>query len=107
MSITKNLKNKFSIFKKMSLNHYPFLGWPKILLEVWHCDQYGRQEIYGYGSVFLPTSPGEHEVFFPICKSEKHKKLNNLKPKITFSQTFENLTCSLLNPRKHFQEFHF
>lgn len=24
-------------------------GWPKIHLEVWHHDDYNRQEIYGYG----------------------------------------------------------
>lgn len=40
------------------------LGWPKILIEVWHCDQYGRKEIYGYGTIYVPTSPGEHEVYF-------------------------------------------
>uniref|UniRef100_A0A915ERN0 B9 domain-containing protein 2 n=1 Tax=Ditylenchus dipsaci TaxID=166011 RepID=A0A915ERN0_9BILA len=37
-------------------------GWPKILIEVWHYDQYARQEVYGYGTVFMPTSPGEHEI---------------------------------------------
>jgi len=37
-------------------------GWPKILMEIWHYDQYGRQEIYGYGTLFVPTSPGNHEV---------------------------------------------
>uniref|UniRef100_A0A0N5AHA5 B9 domain-containing protein 2 n=1 Tax=Syphacia muris TaxID=451379 RepID=A0A0N5AHA5_9BILA len=37
-------------------------GWPKISLQVWHHDQYGRQEIYGYGSVFVPTTPGTNQV---------------------------------------------
>uniref|UniRef100_A0A914DKI1 B9 domain-containing protein 2 n=1 Tax=Acrobeloides nanus TaxID=290746 RepID=A0A914DKI1_9BILA len=37
-------------------------GWPKIHLEVWHHDVYGRQEIYGYGTAFIPTSPGEHVI---------------------------------------------
>ena len=38
--------------------------WPKILIEVFHSDQYGRHEVYGYGSVFVPTSPGEHKVIY-------------------------------------------
>lgn len=37
-------------------------NWPKIHLEVWHQDEYNRQEIYGYGTVIIPSSPGEHEV---------------------------------------------
>ncbi|KAE9553879.1 hypothetical protein FO519_002920 [Halicephalobus sp. NKZ332] len=37
-------------------------GWPRINIEVWHQDKYGRQEIYGYGTLFVPTSPGEHEI---------------------------------------------
>ncbi|KAI6203390.1 hypothetical protein M3Y94_00550500 [Aphelenchoides besseyi] len=37
-------------------------GWPKITIEVWHHDEYNRQEIYGYGTAFIPTSPGEHEI---------------------------------------------
>lgn len=37
-------------------------GWPRINIEVWHQDKYGRQEVYGYGTLFVPTSPGEHEV---------------------------------------------
>uniref|UniRef100_A0A914PCQ3 B9 domain-containing protein 2 n=1 Tax=Panagrolaimus davidi TaxID=227884 RepID=A0A914PCQ3_9BILA len=37
-------------------------GWPRINIEVWHQDSYGRQEIYGYGTIFIPTSPGEHVI---------------------------------------------
>jgi B9 domain-containing protein 2 len=37
-------------------------GWPKIHLEIWHHDDYNRQEIYGYGTVFIPTCPGQHTV---------------------------------------------
>nr|CDJ90592.1 B9 domain containing protein [Haemonchus contortus] len=37
-------------------------GWPRIQLQVWHHDIYGRQELVGYGSLFLPSTPGEHEV---------------------------------------------
>ncbi|CAL2042329.1 CBN-MKSR-2 protein [Caenorhabditis brenneri] len=35
-------------------------GWPRLLLQVWHHDNYGRQEIAGYGTLLLPTSPGKH-----------------------------------------------
>ncbi|KAF1759629.1 hypothetical protein GCK72_016096 [Caenorhabditis remanei] len=35
-------------------------GWPRLLLQVWHHDDYGRQEIAGYGTLLLPTSPGKH-----------------------------------------------
>jgi B9 domain-containing protein 2 len=31
-------------------------------LQVWHYDQFGRQELYAYGCCFVPISPGEHEV---------------------------------------------
>ncbi|VDD85768.1 unnamed protein product [Enterobius vermicularis] len=37
-------------------------GWPKFNLQIWHHDDYGRQEIYGYGSVFVPATSGMHEV---------------------------------------------
>ena len=37
-------------------------NWPRLLLEVWHYDNYGREEPYGYGTVHLPMSPGEHWV---------------------------------------------
>ncbi|KIH66201.1 B9 protein [Ancylostoma duodenale] len=37
-------------------------GWPRIQLQVWHHDVYGRQELVGYGSLFLPSTPGEHQV---------------------------------------------
>ncbi|KAK0400382.1 hypothetical protein QR680_003470 [Steinernema hermaphroditum] len=37
-------------------------GWPRINLQIWHYDEYGRQELYGYGTVFVPTAPGEHTI---------------------------------------------
>lgn len=35
-------------------------GWPKLHIQVWHQDSYGRQELYGYGFCHIPTSPGMH-----------------------------------------------
>ena len=40
-------------------------GWPKLHLQVWHQDNYGRNEIYGYGFCHIPTSPGFHEIVCP------------------------------------------
>ncbi|CAD6190787.1 unnamed protein product [Caenorhabditis auriculariae] len=42
-------------------------GWPRLTLQMWHHDHYSRQDIAGYGTVFLPTTSGSHEV----RKSEK------------------------------------
>ncbi|KNC46775.1 B9 domain-containing protein 2 [Thecamonas trahens ATCC 50062] len=38
------------------------VGWPRLKVEVWHQDRYGRDELYGYGFVHLPTAPGAHEL---------------------------------------------
>lgn len=35
-------------------------GWPKFYVQVYHYDQFGRSEIYGYGFSHIPTSPGTH-----------------------------------------------
>jgi B9 domain-containing protein 2 len=43
-------------------------GWPKIHLQVWHQDSYGRNELYGYGFCHLPTSPGHHELTCPTWR---------------------------------------
>jgi len=37
-------------------------GWPKLQLQIWHHDQFGRQELYAYGTVFVPVAPGDHEI---------------------------------------------
>ena len=37
-------------------------GWPRFFFEVWHEDRYGRNELAGYGTCFVPTTPGEHNV---------------------------------------------
>eukprot|EP00026_Physarum_polycephalum_P019312 Phypoly_transcript_21272.p1 GENE.Phypoly_transcript_21272~~Phypoly_transcript_21272.p1 ORF type:complete len:176 (+),score=17.78 Phypoly_transcript_21272:55-582(+) len=33
-------------------------GWPKLKLQVWHQDMFGRNELYGYGFCHLPMSAG-------------------------------------------------
>ncbi|KAI9357653.1 B9 domain-containing protein 2-like protein [Zopfochytrium polystomum] len=37
-------------------------GWPKIVFQVFHQDMFGRNELYGYGFVHIPTTPGRHLV---------------------------------------------
>lgn len=37
-------------------------GWPKINVEVWHLDTFGRAELYGYGVCHVPVTPGYHEI---------------------------------------------
>ncbi|KAI3659609.1 hypothetical protein MP638_002057 [Amoeboaphelidium occidentale] len=39
-------------------------GWPYLYCEVYHLDQYGRHELYGYAFTNLPTSPGTHRLEF-------------------------------------------
>lgn len=36
-------------------------GWPKLALQVWSVDAYGRKDLAGYGTCFIPLpSPAEH-----------------------------------------------
>ncbi|KAL1458143.1 hypothetical protein WDU94_008314 [Cyamophila willieti] len=37
-------------------------GWPKLYLQVYHYDKFGRGEIYGYGFINIPMSPGTHSI---------------------------------------------
>lgn len=40
-------------------------GWPKLSVQVFSEDIYGRTQLVGYGFVHLPTSPGYHELQCP------------------------------------------
>ena len=40
------------------------LGWPRIILQVWKLDEYGRTILSGYGFAHFPTSPGEFKSQF-------------------------------------------
>lgn len=37
-------------------------GWPKLCVQVFSEDQYGRTRLVGYGFTHLPTSPGFHKL---------------------------------------------
>tara|TARA_A100001015_G_C14736708_1_gene612027 strand:- start:120 stop:785 length:666 start_codon:yes stop_codon:yes gene_type:complete len=38
------------------------IGWPRLYIEVWEQDGFGRNQIAGYGSCFVPTTPGMHNL---------------------------------------------
>eukprot|EP00658_Telonema_sp_P-2_P019948 TRINITY_DN17846_c0_g1_i2.p1 TRINITY_DN17846_c0_g1~~TRINITY_DN17846_c0_g1_i2.p1 ORF type:complete len:351 (-),score=66.06 TRINITY_DN17846_c0_g1_i2:97-1026(-) len=40
-------------------------GWPKLLVQVFTCDFYGREELAGYGMCQIPLVPGTHELEIP------------------------------------------
>jgi hypothetical protein len=37
-------------------------GWPRLEFVVRGQDKHGRNQVAGYGSVLVPTTPGTHEV---------------------------------------------
>ncbi|EDQ92386.1 uncharacterized protein MONBRDRAFT_17074 [Monosiga brevicollis MX1] len=37
-------------------------GWPKLQVEVWHQDDLGRNDLYGYGFAPIPMTPGTHDL---------------------------------------------
>jgi len=43
-------------------------GWPHILVEVYHRDKFGRNEVYGYGGSYIPTLPGNHKITIPCWR---------------------------------------
>ena len=38
------------------------LGWPRLLLEIFKLDSYGREDTAGYGVLTLPKFAGAHEL---------------------------------------------
>ena len=43
-------------------------GWPRLHVQVWHQDVHGRNQLYGYGFIHIPSSPGYHEIECPTWK---------------------------------------
>ena len=37
-------------------------GWPRIVIQAWECDEYGRSILAGYGFAHLPTEAGCHDL---------------------------------------------
>lgn len=42
--------------------YFVVTGWPKIHVQVYHYDKFGRSQIYGYGFCHIPTTPGTHKL---------------------------------------------
>ncbi|EGD82061.1 B9 domain-containing protein 2 [Salpingoeca rosetta] len=43
-------------------------GWPKLGFKVYHQDDFGRNELYGYGVCHIPMSPGSHTLECACCQ---------------------------------------
>jgi B9 domain-containing protein 2 len=43
-------------------------GWPRIRLQVWELDEYGRTNMAGYGFCHLPTNAGNYEIGVPCWR---------------------------------------
>eukprot|EP01112_Ceratiomyxa_fruticulosa_P004770 TRINITY_DN1530_c0_g1_i4.p1 TRINITY_DN1530_c0_g1~~TRINITY_DN1530_c0_g1_i4.p1 ORF type:complete len:178 (+),score=18.37 TRINITY_DN1530_c0_g1_i4:402-935(+) len=55
------LEGKMAVWSHPIDLHYTtrsISGWPKLKVQVWHQDRYGRNELYGYGFCNVPTSAG-------------------------------------------------
>eukprot|EP00515_Schizochytrium_aggregatum_P013633 CAMPEP_0202081416 /NCGR_PEP_ID=MMETSP0964-20121228/13999_1 /ASSEMBLY_ACC=CAM_ASM_000500 /TAXON_ID=4773 /ORGANISM="Schizochytrium aggregatum, Strain ATCC28209" /LENGTH=264 /DNA_ID=CAMNT_0048648973 /DNA_START=41 /DNA_END=835 /DNA_ORIENTATION=- len=37
-------------------------GWPRLLLQVWRMDEFGRLQLSGYGFTHIPNAPGSYEL---------------------------------------------
>lgn len=48
--------------------HVPEQGWPRLTLEVWHLDEYGRLVLCGYGFTHLPMAPGSYRLRVPTWR---------------------------------------
>ncbi|KAJ3322098.1 B9 domain-containing protein 2 [Boothiomyces sp. JEL0866] len=47
---------------------HPIAGWPKLVVNVYYQDMFGRHELYGYGFTHLPTTPGHHQIEIPTWR---------------------------------------
>eukprot|EP00300_Choanocystis_sp_HF-7_P034409 c47133_g1_i1.p2 GENE.c47133_g1_i1~~c47133_g1_i1.p2 ORF type:complete len:185 (-),score=17.50 c47133_g1_i1:108-662(-) len=53
-------------------------GWPRLKVEVWHQDTYGRCELYGYGFVHVPSAPGQFDL-----------EIRTWRPKLSFWESLK------------------
>lgn len=37
-------------------------GWPRIVVQAWECDEFGRSILAGYGFAHMPTESGSHDL---------------------------------------------
>ncbi|XP_063289300.1 B9 domain-containing protein 2 [Pelobates fuscus] len=43
-------------------------GWPKLHFQVWHQDSFGRNELYSYSFLHIPSTPGTHSLTSPTWR---------------------------------------
>lgn len=43
-------------------------GWPRLLVQVWQLDSFGRNQLRGYGFVHLPSGAGSFDVEVPTWR---------------------------------------
>lgn len=43
-------------------------GWPRLLLQVYRQDDFGRVDLCGYGIIHIPTRPGHHTLTCPTWR---------------------------------------
>lgn len=43
-------------------------SWPKLQFQVWQQDSFGRNDLYGYGTCYIPSSPGFHQMHCEIWR---------------------------------------
>lgn len=43
-------------------------GWPRLHLQVWSQDSFGRCQLAGYGFCHVPSSPGTHQLDCPTWR---------------------------------------
>ncbi|ODN02972.1 B9 domain-containing protein 2 [Orchesella cincta] len=43
-------------------------GWPKLILEVYRQDEFGRSDLSGYGVCHIPATPGNHIIEVPTWR---------------------------------------
>lgn len=57
-----NVINIYHLKFKFLLKNFFFPGWPKLYFQVWHQDEYGRDQFCSYGFCHIPTSYGYHKL---------------------------------------------
>ena len=62
-----------------SINAY---GWPRLVVSIYGIDSFGRDVVYGYGQIHLPTVPGQYtryvRMFRPCSSSWWHQLTSSI-----------------------------